>query len=584
MEQKNSMHMFSRVGATIAVLLFLCTPSAARAAEVINLFSSDITIHKDSTITVVETIDYDFGSTTPKHGIFRFIPTVHPEKASAWYTERYIDVHFDGVTRDAVTEFFVVTNEKGKVNVKIGNPDITMTGRHVYQITYTLQGALSYPPQLPPELYWNVNGSEWTVPIVRVQATLHDDGLLSNQRSCYKGHPGESTSCTIRTIDNAVTFEAALVSPGEEMTIANSLKENVVAKVSLERLKINWKLVTYIVVPLIVLLGLCVYVYRYNTLYKKDTPVIAEYEPYPGILPMYTGVVIDGKLDSKDMAAGIVYLADQGYIKIKNLDIKLPFDKNDYEITLLKVPPDNNQSKRDILSLLFPVLNTNTVSKFSELQDNEGKLHANAKIIEKLKEKFTKQLETQGYYEINKNKPKNLSFYLAVFLFGVFLFGGVTSLVFWIAGAIVLLCLILVESISRRRTTKGYEIQNYLQGFKLFLSVTEKDRLDFHNAPEKSPEQFLTFLPYAIAFGVENKWAKIFENITIPTPAWYDGGTAGAFSAVNFSTHLEGFSSAIVSASNNITNGNGGIGGGGGGSGGGGFSGGGGGGGGGGSW
>ena len=46
-----------------------------------------------------------------------------------------------------------------------------------------------------------------------------------------------------------------------------------------------------------------------------------------------------------------------------------------------------------------------------------------------------------------------------------------------------------------------------------------------------SPEMFEKFLPYAMAFGVEEKWANAFEDIYREPPQWYVGGT-GPFNVV----------------------------------------------------
>ena len=49
-----------------------------------------------------------------------------------------------------------------------------------------------------------------------------------------------------------------------------------------------------------------------------------------------------------------------------------------------------------------------------------------------------------------------------------------------------------------------------IAGFERYLSVTEENRLEVLHPPEKTPELFERFLPYAIALGVENKWADKF--------------------------------------------------------------------------
>lgn len=562
------MKVCTGIGMVIAVLFF-GSVSHVSAAEIINLFSSDITINKDSSVTVVETIDYDFG-TTEKHGIFRFIPTTHTEKAGVWYKTRLTDITIEGVQRDGKDEPYEVTDEGGKVNVKIGDADVTIQGRHLYEITYTLRGALLYPQQLPPEIYWNVNGGEWEIPMLTVRATLHDNGMLSSQRSCYKGRKGESTSCTILTVDNAVTFEASLVKPGEEMTIANALNLKVVPEVKVERVKIA--LLLLIFAPLW-LIGLAVYVYRYRTEYKTTRTVIAEYEPYKGVLPMQMGVLKDASLDPKDITAGIVYLAEQGYLSIKKIERKVLFlfNVDDYEITLLKASEGNTVST-DILTLLFddPTI-VHTVTSLSDLKSDSAKQTQNHTLVQSLEKTIIADLKKEDFYQSpssDTTKFQWLIWGLTLCSFGVlFVLDGVVAV---IVVAVMLMSSILVAFLARRLTKKGYAALAHLDGFKLFLSVTEKDRYEFHNAPEKSPEMFMAFLPYAIAFGVEKKWAEVFEGITIPSPSWYDGGSAGAFQAANLTTSLGGFSSSLSASSGASASSGGGSAGGGGGGGGGG--------------
>jgi uncharacterized membrane protein len=75
---------------------------------------------------------------------------------------------------------------------------------------------------------------------------------------------------------------------------------------------------------------------------------------------------------------------------------------------------------------------------------------------------------------------------------------------------------------------------------KEYLSIAEKDRLKFHNAPAQNPEHFEKLLPYAMVLGVENEWANQFAGIYDREPAWYSGG-GGNFSALSLAGGLKGF-------------------------------------------
>jgi uncharacterized membrane protein len=128
-------------------------------------------------------------------------------------------------------------------------------------------------------------------------------------------------------------------------------------------------------------------------------------------------------------------------------------------------------------------------------------------------------------------------------------------------------------------TLEGRKLADEIEGFKLFLSVTEKDRLNFHNPPEKTPQLFEKMLPFALALGVEHKWAEQFAEVfarlkeqgVAYSPVWFHG-TFGSFNPTSFSSSVgNNFTGAVAAAatppgsSSGFSGGSGGGGGGGGG-------------------
>jgi uncharacterized membrane protein len=292
------------------------------------------------------------------------------------------------------------------------------------------------------------------------------------------------------------------------MTIAQSLDATRVPKEIRERVRI-----LLFIIPLTILLLLygSYRFYRYKTAHKTGASIIAQYEPYSGMKPIYVGLLMDGRLDSRDITACIVYLAEQGYLKIRKTERKVLFlfEVDDYEITLVKLPDDCvGAYEKSILELLLnaPLTEGKTIS-LGDLKNNTHEQTENYKELLLLEKELDDDLVHTGFFE-----------------------HGFMKLI-------------------RRRTRKGYQALDHLDGFKLFLETTEKDRYLFHNAPEKSPTQFMEFLPYAIAFGVEEKWAKVFEGIAIPNPSWYDSGSVNSFSAVNLTQSLGAFGTAFASSS-----------------------------------
>src|SRR5213075_1735639 len=99
------------------------------------------------------------------------------------------------------------------------------------------------------------------------------------------------------------------------------------------------------------------------------------------------------------------------------------------------------------------------------------------------------------------------------------------SLVF--ATAISFLILVVFAQLMPARTTEGARAREAGLGFKEFLSRVEEDR---YKRMITSPELFEKYLPYAMAFGVEDRWANALKDIYTEPPQWYSGGP-GHFNA-----------------------------------------------------
>ncbi len=82
-------------------------------------------------------------------------------------------------------------------------------------------------------------------------------------------------------------------------------------------------------------------------------------------------------------------------------------------------------------------------------------------------------------------------------------------------------------------TKEGRAVLDRIAGFKQYLSITERERLDRMHPPEDTPELFERYLPYAVALGVENRWADRFASVLAAAAAqggqqgfgWYSGSS-----------------------------------------------------------
>lgn len=560
------------------LLSFLVGVNVVQAEEISN-FSVHLTPYADGTYKVEETIAYNFKD-DEKHGIFRYLPTVHEQESDAWYKKRLIDYEIIGVTLNDGPVNFLVTKESDRVFLKIGDENSTVSGIQTYKIVYLVRGGLHYYDEGTTEIYWDVTGSDWGIPILNASIIIEDtDDLLSSERFCYAGRAGSAESCSsITATSSTVTFVAPILLPGSNFTIAQELDYQKVNRLVIEETP-PWFLWGGIVIGWLILVAYLVY--RYKTHHNPHKTVVSQYEPYEDFKPMFTGVLVDGKLDSRDITAGLVYLAEQGFLKIKKTEKKvmLFFEVDDYEVTLLKsINEVETEFLREVLTLLFS--DTDDVGatvSLSALKADTTKRKANAAKVQKLRDAVVIDLVNRQYFERILSLPTIIIIVIGLAFVLPFILPFLVSII----GSFTIPLIIIVVGTGiilgfgyQRRTLKGYEAKNHLKGFKDFLRVTDEERFKFHNAPKKSPEQFMRFLPYAIALGVEKEWSEVFKNVQIASPDWYEG--QGNFAAVALASDLGNFSNAFTAISTTPSSSSG--------SGGGGFSGGGSGGGGGGSW
>jgi uncharacterized membrane protein YgcG len=106
-------------------------------------------------------------------------------------------------------------------------------------------------------------------------------------------------------------------------------------------------------------------------------------------------------------------------------------------------------------------------------------------------------------------------------------------------------------------TVEGRQVLDHIAGFKQYLSITERERLDRMTPPEDTPALFEKYLPYAIALGVENRWADRFAPILAAAAAqgqqgfaWYSGSSSPWNDADGFTRSVgSSLASTVSSAS-----------------------------------
>lgn len=567
----------------LLVASFVLPPSISANSEYIHDFQSKIKLNKDNAATVTERITYDFGG-NERRGIHREIPV-------RYFTgeEKGFEAEFDlqSVERSGVTdEEFRIEEQEDTVRIRIGDPDEYIGGRHTYVIRYTLQ-PVALAGETEDIFRLDVTGNGWEVPVRHVSTRLVSQPDIKST-TCYTGKFGEDTNeCTAKDGGTMATYATARqLSSREGLTIEAAYDKGSFSRYpeiqSMRPVDRNPKSIVPFIAVIsgfaVVFLGGFGGSYIRHWRRRANKTVIPQYEPPASLAPAEIGLLSDNTSDTVEFTALLINLAVRGYLEIEQEEKRrwLLFTHKTYRLHKKKPFDDLEPYERDLLEPLFDGSDT------ADLEEADGETMQKA--LRGMHKDLVSRLEDKGYYREKKSWLKVLN--LKKYGKSGNVIGVVTIIAALLTGWYGMLVLLLMVPVAiaswqgggmlfSRITHHGYETWAEIEGFKEFLTLTQKERLDFHDAPERNPEQFSEYLPYAIALGVEKKWAKQFEDIDVTSQQhWYRGANMHNMSAVaatsSLSNGLKSYSKSNFSSSSSTGSGGsfsgGGVGGGGGGS------------------
>ncbi|MDQ3997221.1 MAG: DUF2207 domain-containing protein, partial [Gemmatimonadota bacterium] len=135
-------------------------------------------VAEDGSARVLEVIDYDFGR-AKRHGIFRDIPDLAGDPSIS-------------VSSPTAPDEVLVSGVTNGTRVRIGDPHITVSGRHRYSISYQLPSVVQ-----EGRLAWDAVGTQWDVPLERVSIHLVAPfEVLAAE--CFEGELRSTRGCDLR--------------------------------------------------------------------------------------------------------------------------------------------------------------------------------------------------------------------------------------------------------------------------------------------------------------------------------------------------------------------------------------------------
>jgi len=591
----------------VSAAILLIT-AAAHAAEEITAYESDITVRADGSLLIREVITVRAEGRDIRRGIFRDFPTDYRDNQGNRIRAGF---EVQSVSRNGEAEPYQVSPHANGMRVRIGSADTLLTrDEHRYEITYETSWQVTHLPETD-ELYFNAVGQGWRFPILAAEVTVTlPDGAVIGRATGYAGEAGRSdwTVAPERLSDSSLRYRLDKpLDRYEGLTVVLEWQPGLVTRPTqtdqaFRFLEENgWALVGGIGV-------FVVFFYLYGAWRQvgKDPdagPVVALYEapdgPHGPMSPALSRFIHKMRSDHTGFTAALVSLASKGFLTIEQVGKTVTVHRVG---TVRGLPP----GEKVIAAHLLPRVGDSHT--FEKKYDKTL-----AKIVEKFA--FAVGRGEAKYFKFNLSQTfTGAALFVAMLLSMLvasasFIWGLMASLLIALVGyaglgvlkdpdnrkgqglvlvvalllaisqlvlvvmaqdflgplapavgmlpfAIIGLMVLLVFSvIMASRTPYGQVLANKVEGLKLYMSVAEKDRLDFHNPPERTTEHFEALLPYAIALGVENRWGDQFDDILQQAaqtrgedhyhPSWYIGSNYGSSWGRGFSTGA--FAGAVAS-------------------------------------
>ena len=541
-----------------SIFFILIFAVQVKAAEEILRFDSIITVHQDSSIIVEENITVRAEGSKIKRGIYRDFPIIYRDRRGNRYK---VGFEILGVLRDGKSESYHTKNLRNGKRVYFGRKDyFLLNGEYTYTFKYRTNRQLGFFEK-HDEVYWNVTGNGWDFPILNASAEVRLPFTIPKDAVSYDGYTGSQGSVAKNfevekdEVGNLIFETTRKLNRREGLTIVvvfpkGYVKEPTVIKNLAYFFRDN---IGYIAALGSFAIVFLYYLFQWNIHGKdpKKGTIIPYFKPPEGFSPAVMRYVHNFGYDKKAFTSTVINLAVRGHLRIEESDgiLFLPGS-----FTLLRTNKNNDLlSKREkkLIKDLFGV------SSSIELKNNNH--HIIQRAIHELEKGIDKEY-AKLYFLTNSNVI------LPGFLFSVFgliipffvISIGKSNMIFFIIYVVLLLFLnILFYNLMKAPTVLGRRVMDKIEGFKMYLEVGEKDRLNIINPPEKTTELFEEYLPYALALDVEHAWSEKFAGVLKKAtesgeyqPTWYHGSNYSNFTTSSgISSFSNSFSSAISSSS-----------------------------------
>ena len=605
-----------------AVLLCaaLLLPFASRADvsyEHILHFDSQIEVKTNGVLNVVETIQVYATDNQIRHGIYRDFPQLYHSAAGLRSRTSF---HVQSVMCDGHPEDYHLANRENGTRVYLGSASVLVSqGLHTYKLAYATDRQLGFFHD-HDELYWNVTGNEWSFPMDSATATVTlPSGAVATNLTAYTGPQGaRGRDFTATNFDNTAKFATTRqLGAGEGLTIVVEWPKGFVSLST----QAGWKSLLRenpeLSIASLGLLAVAVYFCIAWWIVGRDPRsgvIIPLFGPPENFTPAAARYLYQMGYDDRVMAATILNLAVKGALRIKQYaDSDGLFVKPAYQLIpndgfAAQLPAEEEATREELVGDNLPVtLRQDNCATFQSARQELKRQLAAAQNGIYFNTNWGWSLGgfvlTAGFIAWTVWKAGSesgavgtfIGFFLGAFIIvggtfpnrilpvilglidlvvaGLLIYNGVCALWMVVAATAFGVLNGIFINLLKAPTSEGRTILDQIEGFKQYLSVAEQDRLNLENPPDRTPQLFEMFLPYALALDVEQEWSDQFADVLAAagtasgqsgySPGWYSGGSWSSAGSAGFATALgSSLTGAIASASTSPASSSGGGGGG----------------------
>jgi hypothetical protein len=529
----------------VLFLFLFSVPAWARTYHV-SKFNANIHVDKDGSALVSEEITFVFSGAY--QGVYRNIPVDYPGPDGSNYS---LSLRVISVTdEDGTSLKYQKSTSNGYLKLKIFVPNATDSTRMV-KIDYTVANATKFLDD-HDEFYWNVTGNDWPVPISYASATVFfpDEAAGTLKVQAFSGVYGSADKAGASVQGAVATFET--IRPLDMrggLTINVYIPQGILHKPgALARIWLFLRGNPVLSLPFWAFAVMFVLWWVKGRDPDPGMSVAPMYAPPDGIGPAEAGTLVDETVAPHDITAILVDMAVRGYMKIVEVSHKgLLSTSKDFELHLLKEDRSGWTDLTDYeRAMLEQIFSSGSTVLLSDLRNHFYT------VLPTVKSQIIGALKQKGMYTVDPESAMGYWVFGAILViapYGLAAWAGWLDLANSIVPAIVsgLIAAVIIFLFGRQLTAtslKGARTRVQVLGFQDFMNRVDADRLK-----RMPPDTFEKFLPYAMALGVEHRWAKAFAGITQTQPSWYQSSDGfSTFSTFYFINSISYMSQQATSA------------------------------------